>query len=313
MAGVARQINDPVEAAKHGVGSSRRLIAATLDDLSDHHSWLETYHRDERLRAERLRRREIGERIERRYRRAVHATKHVARTAYVRGRSVARISKRRAHVFARWATPKIRSYALYVSQTAAATWGWSRRHTPLFARRAFAAVSNGFQWSVQASERAGYVFRRSAADLSNHALTEVLRSSSPIRRRAKCEWARTRLSARRSLESAQHRVGGWIATSQTLALLRKQLHRLTIRAARIGAPPIRRTHAAAMRIETSLSARIIRVAPEFRRLLQNHLPGAQAPKKTTKRQVSRALILRPTTALACIGPIGNRLPVPYGA
>jgi len=116
---------------------------------------------------------------------------------------------------------------------------------------------------------------------------------------------------------------GWIATSRTLALLRSKLRRWTIRAARIGAPPIRRTHAAAMRIETNLSARIIRIAPEFRRLLQDHLPGAKAlkkeapkkvaPKKTVQGQICRALILRPTTALACIGPVGNRLPVPYRA
>ena len=54
MAGAMREIVDPVEVAKEGIGSSRRLIATTLDDLSKHHSWLESYHRDERLRAERL-------------------------------------------------------------------------------------------------------------------------------------------------------------------------------------------------------------------------------------------------------------------
>ena len=313
MAGAAQQINDPVEAAKHGVGSSRRLIAATLDDLSDHHSWLETYHRDERLRAERLRRRELSERIERRYRRAVRATKHVSRTSYVGGRSVARVAKRRAHALARWAEPRAHSFVRYVSQTAAATWHWSRQHTPLATRHAFTALSKGFQWSVQTSEQGGYIFRKRAADLSEHALHEVRRFSRPLRRRASYEWTRTRLSARQSLALAEDRISNWIVTSQTLALIRHKIYRWTVRAKRVSAPPARQTHAAVVRLETNLSAYIIRVAPEIRRLLQNHLPGAQAPKKMLQRQTSRALVLRPTTALACIKPVGNRLPVPYQA
>ena len=77
MAGATREITDPVEAAKHGIGSSKRLIAATLDDLSAHHSWLETYHRDERLRAERLRRR-------RRSRRSIHEFAATLRKAQAR-------------------------------------------------------------------------------------------------------------------------------------------------------------------------------------------------------------------------------------
>ncbi|MEM7399559.1 MAG: hypothetical protein AAF354_11535 [Pseudomonadota bacterium] len=313
MAGVAQQINDPVEAAKHGVGSSRRLIAATLDDLSDHHSWLETYHRDERIRAERLRRRELRERIERRYRRAVRATKHVSRTSYVGGRSVARVAKRRAHALARWAEPRAHSCVLYVSQTATATWHWSRQHTPLATRRALAALRSGFQWSVQASEQGGYVFRKRAADLSEHALLEVRRFSRPMRRRASYEWTRTRLSTRQSFALVEHRISNWIVTSQTLAFLRRKIYRSMIRATWVGAPLAQRTHAAVMRLETSLSAYIIRVAPDIRQLLQNHLPGAQASKKILQGQTSRALVLRPTTALACIEPIGNRLPVPYRA
>ncbi|MEM8744962.1 MAG: hypothetical protein AAGF14_10035, partial [Pseudomonadota bacterium] len=108
-------------------------------------------------------------------------------------------------------------------------------------------------------------------------------------------------------------ISNWIFTSQTLALLRRKIYRSMIRATRIGAPLAQGTHAAVMRLETSLSAHIVRLVPEFRRLLQNHLPGAQAPKKILKGQTSRALVLRPTTALACIEPIGNRLPVPYRA
>jgi predicted deacetylase len=83
MAGATSEAFDPVEIAKQDIGSSRRLIAASLDDLSAHHSWLETYHRDERLRAERLRRREILQRLELAYRRTRNKAQLAARTSYV--------------------------------------------------------------------------------------------------------------------------------------------------------------------------------------------------------------------------------------
>jgi hypothetical protein len=60
----ASDVLDPVEAAKDDISRSKRLIASTLDDLTQHHSWLESYHRDERRRAQRLRREDALRRLE---------------------------------------------------------------------------------------------------------------------------------------------------------------------------------------------------------------------------------------------------------
>ncbi|ODR97268.1 hypothetical protein AUC70_13555 [Methyloceanibacter stevinii] len=169
MAGAEREITDPVEAAKHGIGSSKRLIAATLDDLSAHHSWLETYHRDERLRAERLRRRELRDRLERGVRHAMTRTKRAAQTTYVGGRRVARFSKRHALAFARWASPRLQTFVQHAAETTSTAWCWSRKHTPIFAHQAFSAAHDGFAWSVQASEDAGHVFRQRIATLADEA------------------------------------------------------------------------------------------------------------------------------------------------
>ena len=310
MAGAAREVTDPVEAAKHGIGSSKRLIAATLDDLSDHHSWLETYHRDERLRAERLRRRELRERLERRYRHTVRTTKHAARVSYVRGRSAARFSKRHAIVFTQWAAPRLHTLARHTSETAALMWRWSQRHTPVFTRRAYTAARDSFDWSVQTSEQAGYAFRRCASALSAEVATELQRSIAPLRRRGMAEWARRRLTARRARASVERRLTEAIATSQTVAHVRKKSRRWTIRAIRICAPPTQRAHNAALRIEADLSALILQIVPAFRRLLLAHMPNASPPAKTAAPTNSRALIVRPTTALVCIAPVNARPPAP---
>lgn len=313
MAGAKREITDPVEAAKHGIGSSKRLIAATLDDLSAHHSWLETYHRDERLRAERLRRRELRERLERGVQHAVARTKRAARISYVASHRMARFTRRHALVFARWASPRLRTIAQYTAETTAAAWRWLAHHTPIFTRRAYATARDGFNWSVQASEEAGHIFRQRVAMFADEAAAEVWLRSAPMRRRGRIEWVRARLRARRARAEAEMRLAGAIATSRTLAHARKRFHRWAIRGLRIGAPAGRRTYATALRIEHDLSNRIIRVAPEFRRLLRAHMPATDMPAKAAASEASRALIVRPSTALACVAPARHKLPVRYHA
>lgn len=313
MAGAKREITDPVEAAKHGIGSSRRLIAATLDDLSAHHSWLETYHRDERLRAERLRRRELRERLERSYKRITVRTKRAARLFYVEGRRVARLSKRHALVFARWASPRLHTLAQHMAETLSSAWRSARQHTPVFTHAALSAARDGFDWSVQASEEAGHIFRRRLSAGAGEASAELWRRATPVLRRAASEWVRTRLRARRARAAAERHVADAISTSQTLAQARRRLYRTTIRGLQVAAPAARRAQASALRIEDDLSARIIRIAPELRRLLQAHMPAAATPAKAVASQPGRALILRPCTALACLSPAGNRLPVRYRA
>ncbi|WP_159079971.1 hypothetical protein [Methyloceanibacter sp. wino2] len=349
MAGAKREITDPVEAAKHGIGSSKRLIEATLDDLSAHHSWLETYHREERIRAERLRRRELRERLERGVRHAMTRTKRAARLSYVGGRRVARFSKRHALIFARWAGPRLRTLARHATDATSQTWAWTRRRAPEFAHVGTEAVVHGFHWSVRTSDEAGRDIRRLVSAASAEVAAALLRDTRPIRRRGLCGsvrawlrrrrvqahldkllaelarhtaplhrqgasgWARTRLRARRIRAEAERRLTDAITTSQTLAQARKRLYRWTIRGLRISKPAAQRAHGAALRIEADLSNRVIRIAPEFRRLVQAHMPATTVPAEAPVSKGSRALIRRPNTALACVAPTEHKLPAPYHA
>lgn len=313
MAGAMREIVDPVEVAKEGIGSSRRLIATTLDDLSKHHSWLESYHRDERLRAERLRRQRLLERLALVRQRAVKKTRRGARAAYTAGRVLTRLSKRRALAFMLWATPRARTASRHAAETASGAWSWVRRRTPEFTQRATDAATHGFQWSVQASEEAGYVFRWHVSAAYAEGMAELVRRAAPMRRRAASGLTRMQLCARRGRALAQQQLAETIAGSQSIARLRQTLHRGTIQGRLISAHAAAQVRHQAILLEFDLSAWIIRIVPELRRHLQEYMPGTAVPARPATGPAGCDLILRPTTALACIAPIGNRLPVPYHA
>lgn len=83
----ASNVLDPVEAAKDDISRSKRLIASTLDDLTQHHSWLESYHRDERRRAQRLRREDALRRLELRRQRAAWLSRRFALATYAFARA----------------------------------------------------------------------------------------------------------------------------------------------------------------------------------------------------------------------------------
>jgi hypothetical protein len=313
MAGATREITDPVEAAKHGIGSSKRLIAATLDDLSAHHSWLETYHRDERLRAERLRRRELRERLERGCERTAGRAKRAAKTSYMGGRRVARFSRRHALIFAHWASPRLRILARRAATRSSTVWAWTRTHLPIVADQALAAARDGFAWTVQASEEAGHIFRLRLSEATEAAAAELWLRTAPVRHRGTVAWLRLQRDAQRIRVREEKRLTEAIATSRMLAQTRKRLYRWTVRRLRIGLPLVRRAHATAHRVEDELSALVLRIGPAFRALLQSHMPEATTPAKQAAARPSRALILRPTTALTCIGLAEDKLPVPYSA
>lgn len=310
MAGATREVIDPIEAAKAGIGSSRRLIAATLDDLSQHHSWLETYHRDERLRAERLRRQRFLERLALMRQRAAEKTSRTARTGYQAGRLAAKRSKRHTLAFLRWAAPRARRASRHAAATASEAWSWTRRRTPEFAQRGAEAAARGFNYSVRASEEAGNAFRRRMAAAYAEAAADLTRRAAPMRRRGDSAWARARLRARRGRALVEQHLVTPISESPSLARAQKNLHRWTIRGRRIGTHAAMEARQQMFRLESDLSAWLVRIVPELRRHLEAHMPDAVT---ATRPASGRALILRPTTALTCITPSGNRLPVLYRA
>ncbi|HBF61663.1 MAG TPA: hypothetical protein DDW48_09675, partial [Methyloceanibacter sp.] len=119
--------------------------------------------------------------------------------------------------------------------------------------------------------------------------------------------------ARRGRALAEQQFAETIAGSQPIARLRKTLHRWMIRERLIVTHAAAQVRHQAMLLEFDLSAWIIRIVPELRRHLQAHMPGTAVPARPATGPAGCALILRPTTALACIAPIRNRLPVPYHA
>ncbi len=196
---------DPVETAKDDVDRSRRLIAQTLDDLTVHHSWLETYHREERRRAERLRRQEALERLELRRQRAAFLSRRFAVRAYVSARAAtAYFAASGAAVltatgtFLRWAAPRANRLArqtlagLANACSSSASWGWDGLR--LLSARSYALLGSGFLWSARASETAGIVFRRKVwrfalipAALAGRQAAHI---TAPARHRAGIFWTR---------------------------------------------------------------------------------------------------------------------------
>jgi hypothetical protein len=312
MAGATSEAFDPVEIAKQDIGSSRRLIAASLDDLSAHHSWLETYHRDERLRAERLRRREILQRLELAYRRTRNKAQLAARTSYVTSRRASRSAKRLTLAMVAWAAPRLRTHTQHAAISTVDAWRWSQDHIPRLAHSATRTARDSFCWSVRASEEAGYVFRRHASAATAEVTSELRRRIAPIRERGASEWSRIRTQTRSTCALLEPRLLEPVTGSNELAWIRRSLRRSYIRVLTIFAPLAMQTRVTAAQIETRLATLIIRTAPAFRQLLLAHMPRDRTPANSASESKSGALILRPTTALTCIVPARSQLPVLYG-
>jgi hypothetical protein len=195
----ASDVLDPVEAAKHDISRSKHLIASTLDDLSQHHSWLEDYHRAERRRAERLRRKEALHRLELRRQRAAWILRRCTATTYAAANTATAFAIRHGNAFAAWAAPRARFLAWQGQRALSAAGAWSSRTAPLLARegqaaatKGYEAAARGFAWSVQASDDAGIVFRRAASARANVLSMRLAEMTAPTHRRVAIAFARTR-------------------------------------------------------------------------------------------------------------------------
>ncbi len=166
----ASDILDPVEAAQDDISRSKRAIASALDDLSQHHSWLESYHRDERRRAQRLRRQEALEALELRRQRAAWMLRRFAQTSLAVTRATAVFLARNGAAFLAWATPRAQALALLLARESSAALAWSWRTGRDLAHRGFEGASTGFAWTVRTSDALGLAFRQAALDRRRPAL-----------------------------------------------------------------------------------------------------------------------------------------------
>ena len=219
----ASDILDPVGAAKHDIDRSKHLIASTLEDLTRHHSWLESYHRDERRRAERLRRQEALHRLELRRQRAAWLLRRFTQIAFAAARTAAivlvrflRAARRFTLRAAAWTAPRAQALAIKVARWLSAGLVWSERTALSMARTGFAGASIGFAWSVRTSDALGIAFRRRFSAGFAWLWAEAAVLTEPIRKRAMKAWLRTLLPSKRLASATQSRVladWSWLRSS----------------------------------------------------------------------------------------------------
>lgn len=302
MAG-ASNVLDPVETARDDISRSKHLIASTLEDLTQHHSWLESYHREERRRAERLRRQDALRRLELKRQRAAWHARRVALKTYAATRTTIAFLVRNGTDFTIWAAPRAHAGAREAWRliSAASSRSWRAGHA--LARDAYARAEQAFAWSIQASDAAGIVFRRWAAARLSELRAHAAILAEPAAKRATVGWTRTRYRTRRlafALETSLSH--GWSRTQSAVS-------RWIVEEG----PELRRAFAremAAGALRTRLKARnLARAGLDAGTTGRSWLlsRASQVIEKQSAPQ-QRALIVRPCTALVCIGPVRTRLP-----
>lgn len=298
-----RDVLDPVEAARDDITRSKRLIASTLDDLTQHHSWLESYHREERRRVQRLAREDALRRLERKRQRAAFLLRRFAAATYATARATTLFLVRNGTAFAAWAAP--RAYALsrvtlrFLSDVADRTWAETR----MLARRGYGIAETIFVSTVHASDAAGVVFRRQVSVHAARLSTRIAVLAGPGVRRATIGWTRTRHRTRRLAFALETRLsGGWSKTRNGVS------HWRAVEAPRLGRV-----------LATVIEAGILRTRVQAENFSGTALKaGADGWSGAVSRArhilardaaaKHRALIVRRSTALVCMEPRRSGLP-----
>ena len=323
----ASNVLDPVEAAQDDINRSKRVIASALDDLTHHHSWLEGYHRDERRRAERLKRQETLEALKLRRQRAAWLARRYALTAFVAARTTASFLARNGAAFFAWIAPRAEALARVIARDTAAVLSWSWRTGRVLALRGFDGAARGFAWSVATSDALGVAFRARLSAEAARLYTEAAIRAQPIMqpalKRASTSWTRTRFRSKRLASLLQTRLSDfWSQTrSKTPVLARDAITaisqsyaRLSENADHIGARERDRLSAAfeqlrtqsqgaahaGVKVATHAWSWTVLQARHARHAVERHAPS------TNKH---RALIVRQCTALVRFEPRRTRLPV----
>jgi hypothetical protein len=215
---------DPVEAVQDEVSRSKRVIASALDDLTQHHSWLESYHRDERRRAQRIRRREALEALALRRQRAAWMARRFALTSFVVMRAAALFLARNGAAFLAWTAPRAKALTLLALSEMSIALAWSWRASRVLAVRGFEAASTGFAWSVRASDALGVALRKRLAAGAAVLYAEAAIRAEPVLRpalkRASTGWTRTRFRSKRLASALQAQLSdGWARTRSRAPVL----------------------------------------------------------------------------------------------
>ena len=299
----ASHVLDPVEAAKDDISRSKRLIASTLDDLTQHHSWLESYHRDERRRAQRLRREDALRRLELKRQRAAWLSRRFALATYTFARTTAAFLVRNGRAFLTWATPRAHALSRLMMRwiSVGASWAW--RTGLSLSRTGLETSAAGLAWTIRASDRAGTVFRGQVSAYAALLSAKAAILAAPGLRRASIGWIRSRHRARRLVSTLEAQVSdGWSRTRSAVSQwMLVETPRLRHSLARAATARLLRTRVQARRFSRAAfktgGDRWSWAALRVRQALEKNAATGH-----------RALIVRPSTALVCIEPRRGGLP-----
>jgi hypothetical protein len=298
----ASHVLDPVEAARDDISRSKRLIASTLDDLTQHHSWLESYHRDERRRAQRLRREDALRRLELRRQRAAWLSRRFAFATYAFARTTAVFLVRNGRAFLTWAAPRAHALSRLTMRWVSAGASWAWRTELSLSRTGLEASAAGLAWTIRASDQAGIVFRRQVSIYAALLSAETAIRAAPGLRRASIGWIRTRHRARRITSTLEARIsGGWTKTRSAVS------HWIMVESPRLGRGLADKMTAGTTRTRV-LAADLSRAALKK---TDGWSWAALRVRQALEKNAStghRALIVRPGTALICIEPRRGGLP-----
>jgi hypothetical protein len=197
---------DPVEAAQDDIDRSKHPIASTLDDLRQHHRWLENYHRAERRRVQRLRRQEALYRLELKRRRTVWTLRRLTVVSLVLTRSTAAFLVRNGAAFMAWAAPRAHALALLLLRSLSAALSWSWATAVSLSRTGFERASIGLSWTVRTSDVLGTVFRRRLSAGFGLLCAKAAILAQPSLKRASMTWVRIRFASRRLASTLQRRL-----------------------------------------------------------------------------------------------------------
>ncbi|MEZ5826942.1 MAG: hypothetical protein R3D30_07530 [Hyphomicrobiales bacterium] len=216
----ASDILDPVAAARDDIHRSKDLIASSLDDLRQHHLWLEDYHRAERRRVQRLHRQEVLHQLERKRRRTMGTVRRAALISFFMARAVIAFLVKHGTAFAiatyrltvravRWTAPRTVALTHFLLKELAAGLAWSWTTGRHLAREGFKHSVVALSWTVRMSDVAGVTFRKQLSEKFAAVSAKAAPLMQPIRAKAAVASAQTRRWSKRSA----HRLRAQLATS----------------------------------------------------------------------------------------------------
>lgn len=312
---------DPIEAARADIAQSRNLIASVTHDLHRTQRWFDGYKLAEKRHARRLKRQELLYRLELRRQQVARFSKRTAlsaardardvyRTLYAAGVVTLHFLDRKASTAAAWAAPRLRTAWLWLdvqarrlslacSRASAAAGAWTAAQARVLAQTLAHTAAQAWTWTAQ---QAPIVWQRAVTVTSDG----LVRTQTNLRALGKslrsilsfiAAWLRVEFDAAAFATSS--------AASTAAAWSARKGRRGAVQATKL----LRQTRTVAgdaARATATSSAALLERATAAGVVLRDRF--GNWPARSAARSSCRALVVRRSTALACITPVRSQLP-----